>query len=155
MNAAHLHLMLNHLPVLGTAFGLGLLAWAQWKRNDELRRVSLGVLVLVTLLAVPAYLTGEPAEDLVENLPGVSIVLIKQHEAAAQLAFTAQLVLGVGSLGGFIAFRRGRTIPNWFAGAMLALALVVAGLMARTANFGGEVRHPEIRSGTRPIQPTE
>ena len=152
MNAAHLHLILNHLPVLGTAFGLALLVFAQWKKSDEVKRVALGVLVLVTLLAVPAYLTGEPAEDMVENLPGVAHAIVEQHEEAAQVAFIAQIILGVGALGGMIAFRRGRTIPNWFAVSVLAAALVVSALMARTANLGGEVRHTEIRSGSTPAE---
>ena len=43
MNPAHWHLMLNNVPVLGTAFGI----------------------VIIALLAIPAYLTGEPAEEIV------------------------------------------------------------------------------------------
>ena len=50
MNPAHLHLMLNHIPVLGTAFGLGLLAFALWRRSDELKKTALGVFVLVALM---------------------------------------------------------------------------------------------------------
>ena len=152
MNAAHLHLILNHLPVLGTAFGLALLAWAQWKKSEDLKRTSLGALVLVTMLAVPAYLTGEPAEDMVENLPGVAHDIIEQHEGAAQIAFIAQIILGVGALGGLIAFRGVRTIPSWFAGLAIAVAIVVSVLMARTANLGGELRHAEIRSGAPPAE---
>jgi hypothetical protein len=146
MNAAHLHLMLNHLPVLGTAFGLALLVWAQWTRSDEIKRVGLGVMALVTLLAVPAFLTGEPAEDLVGSLPGISHADMESHEEAAETAFIAQIVLGVGAVGGLMAFRGARTMANWFVGLMLLGALVVSVLMARTANLGGEVRHPEIRS---------
>src|SRR5688572_2496784 len=125
MNPAHLHLMLNHLPVLGTAFGLALLALAQWKKSDELKRVSLGVLVLVTLLTIPVYLTGEPAEDMTEKLPEGVHAIVEEHEEAAQVAFVAQIVLGVGALGGMIAFRGGRPIPNRFAVSVLAVALVV------------------------------
>jgi hypothetical protein len=32
MNPAHWHLMLNHVPVLGTAFGMALIAWALVRR---------------------------------------------------------------------------------------------------------------------------
>jgi len=72
MNLAHLHLVLNHLPVLGTGFGLALLIFGLWRRSDELKKTALGVLVLVALAAVPVYLTGEPAEELVQAVPGVS-----------------------------------------------------------------------------------
>ena len=75
--------MLNHVPVLGTAFGLGLVGWALLRRSEELKRISLGIFIIVALLAIPAYLTGEPTEELVENLPGVSKSSIEQHEEAA------------------------------------------------------------------------
>jgi hypothetical protein len=48
-----------------------------------LKRISLGIFIIVALLAIPAYLTGEPTEELVENLPGVSKSSIEQHEEAA------------------------------------------------------------------------
>ena len=37
MNATHLQLMLNHLPVLGSAFGLVLLIFGLWRKSDELK----------------------------------------------------------------------------------------------------------------------
>ncbi|HSH17445.1 MAG TPA: hypothetical protein VLD18_15505 [Verrucomicrobiae bacterium] len=149
MNTAHLHLVFNHFPVIGTLFGLALLAWGHWRKSEELKRVSLGALVIVTLLSIPAYLTGEPAEDAVENLPGVTHHVIEEHEEAAQVAFTAQILLGAGALAGLLVFRRQRTVPAWFGGSATLLALIVFLLMARTANLGGEVRHTEIRSGPR------
>ena len=146
MNATHLHLILNHLPVLGTAFGLGLLLFGLWRRSSELKKTALGVFVIVALAAVPVYLTGEPAEDGVESLPGVSKPVIEQHEKAAGVALTGVVVLGVAALGGLICFRRGRLLPAWFSVSLLATSMIVSGLMAWTANLGGQVRHTEIRA---------
>lgn len=56
MNWAHVHLLLNHVPVLGTIFGLALLGYALMRRNDGLTRVALGVFVVVALLALPGVL---------------------------------------------------------------------------------------------------
>ena len=137
--------MLNHVPVLGTAFGLGLVGWALLRRSEELKRISLGIFIIVALLAIPAYLTGEPAEELVENLPGVSKSSIEQHEEAAQVAFAGVLIVGVAALGGLIFFRHDKAIPNWLAVIVLVLSLIVFTLMARTADLGGLIRHPEIR----------
>ena len=50
MNPAHLHLMLNHIPVLGTAFCMALVGWALILKSEELKRVSLGAFVIVALL---------------------------------------------------------------------------------------------------------
>jgi asparagine N-glycosylation enzyme membrane subunit Stt3 len=60
MNWAHIHLSLNHLPVVGTFFGVLLLLLALLRKSEELKRVSLGVFVLTALLALPVYFTGEP-----------------------------------------------------------------------------------------------
>jgi uncharacterized membrane protein len=145
VNAAHIHLLLNHLPLLGTGFGVLLLLLAFARRSDELKRVSLGVFALAALIAVPTYLTGEPAENVVERLPGVSKPIIEEHEEAAEGAAAALGVLGVFSLAGLVRFRRS-ALPNWLAVSSLVLGLVVAGLMARSANLGGLIRHSEIRS---------
>jgi hypothetical protein len=72
MNPPHLHLMLNHLPFLGTIFGLGLLAYGIWRDSEDVKKAALGVLVVVALLAVPVYLTGEPTADAVKGLTSVS-----------------------------------------------------------------------------------
>jgi hypothetical protein len=110
-----------------------------------LKKISLGIFIIVALLAIPAYLTGEPAEELVENLPGVSKTSIEQHEEAAQVAFAGVLIVGVAALGGLFFFRRDKAIPNWLAIIVLVLSLIVFALMARTADLGGLIRHTEIR----------
>src|SRR5215470_15297757 len=86
MNWAHVHLMLTHLQVIGTIFGVLLLLLALLKKSEELKRVSLGIFVLTALLALPVYLTGEPAEKVAEHLPGVTEPLIERHENAALFA---------------------------------------------------------------------
>lgn len=146
MNSAHAHLLLNHLPVLGTAFGIFLLLFALARRSDELKRVGLGVFVIAALTAVPTYLTGEPAEDIVERLPGISKPIIEEHEEAAEAAAAALGVLGAMSLAGLVRFRRSACLPHWLSVSSLVLALVVAGLMTRTASLGGRIHHLEIRS---------
>src|SRR5689334_14228815 len=108
MNAPHLHLLLNHVPVLGTIFGLGLLAFAMVRRDPPLQRVACGVFVLAALLAVPAYLTGEPAEATVKGLPGVVDQLIERHENAAGVALGGVIALGLAALAGMLRFRGAR-----------------------------------------------
>lgn len=154
MNQAHLHLLLNHLPLLGTAFGVLLLLFALWRKSAELQRVSLGVFVLAALSAIPTYLTGEPAESVVEHLPGVAEAFIEQHESASLIALVAAMVTGVASLAGLLLTRRAAKLPAWATIAPLVLALATGGLMARTANLGGQIRHTEIRAGAPPAAET-
>lgn len=153
MNWAHVHLMLNHIPVLGATFGLALLAWALLRRNEALERVALGTFAVVALAAIPVYLTGGPAEGVVERLAGTAEPAIEAHEAAALVAVIAIGALGVFALTTLWLFRN-RALPRPLAGAALVFALATAGWMAQTANLGGRIRHAELRAqeGTPPQQ---
>lgn len=144
MDAAHIHLLLNHVPVLGAIFGFLLLAFATWKGKDESTKVSLGVFALVGLAAVVVYLTGEPAEELVEGLPGFSEANLERHEEAALIATIGAGIVGLFAIGGLWLYRR-RRVAVWFRTLSLVLGLGVVGLMGWTANLGGQVMHAEIR----------
>ena len=146
MNSAHLHLILNHIPVLGTWFGLLLLlAAGVLRKSEELKRAALVTFVLTALVTIPTYLAGQAAEDMVERLPGVSEQLIEGHEGAGLVALIAASALGALALGGLILFRRAENLPKRFVALSLIVSLGVAGWMVWTANLGGKVRHTEIR----------
>jgi uncharacterized membrane protein len=148
MSGAHLHLLLNHLPVIGTLVALLLLAYAQLRGSQELTRASLGIFAIAAVMGLAAFLTGEPAEHVVKRLPGIEKSAIHEHEEAALVATWLLGVVGAVSLGGLIGFRK-RTggVPRRFGVLVLALSLFPALAMARTANLGGKIRHPEIRPG--------
>ena len=147
MSPVHLHLMLNHVPLFGSVVSLLLLLVAIWRRSDDLKRVAFGMLVLSALLTLPVYFTGEPAEEAVEHLPGVVESAIDSHQDAAKIAFASMLATGAVALSSFALFRRGRIVPNWFTTVALVMSLLIALLMARTANLGGKVRHTELGAG--------
>ena len=144
MNPAHLHLILNHLPVVGLVFAFALLGWGTFRKNSTLAKAGFVTLIVVALLAVPAFLTGEPAEKVAKALPGVSDPIIEQHEDVAQAALIATTVAGVAALLGLWLARR-KAVASWCALAVLLVAFVATGLMAWAANLGGKVRHTEIR----------
>ena len=140
------HLMLNHLPVLGVPFGFGLLAFALATRREETLRVGLGVLVLAAIAAGIVYLSGGAAEEVVEEAARVPEAVIERHEEAAELAAIAAGALGLFALVGLLV-SRSRSLPRWFGMGTVIGALLVSGLMAWTANLGGKVGHEELRSG--------
>lgn len=145
MNITHLHLLLNHVPLLATVFGIGLLAVALWRRSEALQRAALTFFVVAALTAIPTYLTGEPAEDVVESLPGVTHQGIERHEEFAGWALGGVLALGVVALIALAVFRRHKTAPQWLGALMLVGAVLVTGMIGWTANLGGQIRHTEIR----------
>lgn len=146
MNWAHVHLVLNHVPIMGVLFGLLTLGVAWIKNSKELKILSLGFFVLAAILTIPVYFTGEPAEEAVEHLAGVAESVIEQHEEAAEVSFIITGILGAIALAGLVLFWNSPHIPHWFVTGVLILALVVGGSMAWTANLGGQIRHSEIRT---------
>jgi len=146
MNAAHLHLALNHLPVVGIPIVAAILAWGAWRRSDEIVRLALTALVALAVAALGVYLTGEPAEEMVEGLAGVSEAALEQHEETAVWSMYGALAMGALAFAALV-IDRGRRFSRPMVGAVLLAALAVSGSMAYTANLGGHIRHPEIRSG--------
>src|SRR5215469_14872887 len=83
MDLAHIHLFLNHFPTIGSIIGGGLFLLSLIKNSDDLKRASLVVLLGISLIAIPTYLSGNGAQDAIKSLPGVSKSLIEAHEGAA------------------------------------------------------------------------
>lgn len=149
MDLAHLHLLLNHFPTIGTIMGGGLFVLSLITNSDDLKRASLVVLLGISLIAIPTYISGNGAQEAVKSLPGVSKTLIETHEGAALVALGFIEVTGAFAWLGLWQFRRLARVPNWNLAVILVLTAVTLGLMARASNLGGEIRHGEIRAGQR------
>jgi hypothetical protein len=144
MNAAHIHLMLNHVPLFGAAAVTILFGVALVLRQQSVARAGLVVALLAAAVAVIVYLTGEPAEELVENLPGISETALETHE---EIALVATVVLGafaLVALYGLFAFRHG--VSMRFTKFLLVLSFVPFAAIAYTSYLGGQIRHSEIRA---------
>jgi uncharacterized membrane protein len=147
MSWAHIHLALNHVPVIGLPIVLLLLAWALVRRGPDLLKASFGLLVLLAIVTVIVQLTGEPAEELVEGLPGVLESMVEGHEEAALLGTIGMVAVGGLALFGLWRLRGERTLARRYPAAVLVAGVVVAGTMSWIANLGGQIRHSEIRPG--------
>lgn len=146
MEAVQLHLLLNHVPVIGTIFGLALLAYGLLRDQNTVVRAALWALVITGVAGVATYLSGEPAEEVIEEMAGVSEALIERHEEMAYWATGGAVVVGLVALV-MLTLYRTREVGRGFAAVVLALALGTSGLMGWTAHLGGQVRHSEIRAG--------
>jgi hypothetical protein len=145
MSGVHVHLLVNHAPILGAIFALALLVASFLWAPDALRRTALVVLVGVGLAGAAANFSGEPAEDAIRGFPGVQRALIHEHEEMGELSFYTAAALGVLALGALLRWRRVPVPPVAALGA-LAGAAVVSGMMAYTGLLGGRVRHNEVRT---------
>src|SRR2546426_1745989 len=146
MNLAHLHLILNHIPIIGTIIGLGLLIVSLVGNTDDLKRASLMVFAGVALLALPTFFSGVGAQGAIRKDAAVPASLIERHEGAAILALFFMEVTGALALVGL--WRRDRLFTGKPGSSNLAVILcfsiVTAGLMARGGATGGGIPHPGV-----------
>lgn len=144
MNAAHLHLVVNHLPVAGMFFGGLVLLVSLFLRKREVAMTGLGLVALAAILAIPALLTGEGAEEIVEELPEVSHRLIHAHEEAAETAFWIVEIIGAFALFSLWWLLKKSDYPFYLLLANTLIALGALFMLAQVGNTGGKIRHPEI-----------
>ncbi len=146
MNWAHVHLMINHIPVIGIPGVALVLVYALARKSEEVKTASLGLFVLIAFATFAVYFTGDAGEKVVKDLPGVTEAYIDRHEEVADWTLVLTEILGVFSLAGLAFQRRLRRIPNAVAALVLVLSLITAVAAGVTANLGGQIRHTEIRS---------
>jgi uncharacterized membrane protein len=146
VNLAHLHLLLNHVPTVGSVVALGLLLLAFVRRSEHLEHAGLEVLFAIAVVTLPVYMSGVAAHQKLKDQPEISDSATRVHQDAALAGFT------VTEFAGFAAWialwqsrRRGRAARGLVPAATL-LSIVALALMARAATLGGEIRHPEIRA---------
>ena len=95
MNYEHLHLLLNHFPIIGSFIALGLFLVSFFGKNEDLRRASYIVFAGVALMTIPAFMTGFAAQPMLKG-PGVADALIRRHEGSALLSLW--FVVATGTL---------------------------------------------------------
>jgi uncharacterized membrane protein len=147
MSTIHIHLLLNHIPVVGSLLVVVLFAAAFFLKETVSTKFALAFTAAIAAVAVVVYFTGGAAEDAVKELAGVTESAISRHEEAAEVTTIAIGILGVlSALALFMV--RSRRAPRWLALAGLVGGIAVSGLMAWTANLGGQIRHTEIQGTT-------
>jgi len=140
--------MINHFPVIGVLGALLVFGYGLARKSDEVKLLGLGLFVLIALITIPVFLTGDEAEKVVKNLPGVTESYIGDHADFASVALALIEVLGLAALGGLFFFRKSGMLPKWFTLLILVIAMAAASVVGLTANLGGQIRHTEIRDTT-------
>jgi hypothetical protein len=152
-SATHLHLMLNHVPVLGTIFVFILLVWGLVRRSREITSLGLLFTVILSLVTIPIYLTGEPTEEAQEHAPWFDKRRGHEHEEKAERGLIAVLVTGAVALGALWLRRGGRPGNGAVTGVAVAALGVSAALFALAALEGGQIHHEELRPGAAVTAP--
>jgi hypothetical protein len=142
---AHLHVLINHLPIMGVPLVALLLAWGLFRRQDAVIRAALCGAVLMAAGSFITDQTGDRAKDNIEHESWYRKDTVHEHEESADFANPAALATGVAALVLLLLARGGKPVSRGGAFGVL-LALVLTGvIMARTGYLGGQIRHSEFQ----------
>lgn len=151
MSQTHIHLLLNHVAIMAALFSAILFLFGVIRKNETIRNVALFGFVLAAISVIPVYLTGEPAEESVEKLPGVLESVIETHEDAAGFSIWMVEIAGIAALGSLLLKKVSFFRTTIVAGIMVVISLVSASAISYTGYLGGQIRHTEI-SGNAAVQ---
>lgn len=155
MNDAHLHMVVNHFPIIGTIFGLGILVTGMFMKNNALKNTAYVLFAVAAIFAAFSMGTGEGAEELVEDMPNIGHQIIHEHEEIAEKFAIIMYATGFfGLLSLFASYKKYR-FASFFSYITLVLALVAGVLTKSVGTSGGEIRHTEIRTNFIPTAGAE
>lgn len=145
MNEAHIHMLVNHFPIIGLFFGLGVLLFGVVKKNLTLKSTAYVMLIICVIFGQLAMMTGDKAEHFVEDLPGFTHKIVHKHEEAAEAFMIPMYILGLVSIVGLYAQSKKLSFEKWISYLALVLGVVCIFLSKNAGTTGGEIRHTEIR----------
>lgn len=150
MNEAHLHLVVNHFPIIGTILGLGVLVVGLLLKNNSVKNTAFFLFIVAAIFAALSMATGEGAEELVEEMPNIGHQVIHEHEEMAEKLAIVLYALGLTSLVGLYLSYKKSAKSSLVSILAVIIAIVAVFLAQQTGTTGGEIRHTEIRKITIP-----
>ena len=155
MNDAHLHMVVNHFPIIGTIFGLGILVTGLFLKNSSVKNTAYILFAIAAIFAAFSMGTGEGAEEMVEDMPSVGKQIIHEHEEIAEKFAIIMYATGFFGLLSLFASYKKHKLANTASYITLVLALASGVLTKSVGTTGGEIRHTEIRANFVPTAGAE
>lgn len=143
MNQAHFHLMIVHIPIITVPFALILFTIGHRWESRSIKLVALNTFIVGAVFAGLAFLLGEGAEEMVENIAGIAESTIESHEDSAVLALWLTVALGLVSLTNLSLLKYNHEFSRYFFIPIIALGVLSSGALAYTSKEAGKIRHPE------------
>ena len=144
MDATRIHLFITHLPVFGLFLGFCALLVGVLRNDKGVRLTSLAIIIVATVGGLIAFQTGEPTEETVENIAGISHDSVEAHEEAGEISNVFFIGLGLLAIVAVYFETKNKRFSKQLLIAVLALSLVTFYFVALTATLGGKIRHVEI-----------
>lgn len=145
MNDAHLHMVVNHFPIIGSIFGLGVLITGIILKNNSVKNTAYVLFIVAAIFAAFSMGTGEGAEEMVEDMPNIGKEIIHEHEEIAEKLAIVLYLLAAISLTGLIMNIKNYSKAKLMSYVTVVVATVAVVLSTQVGTSGGEIRHTEIR----------
>jgi hypothetical protein len=140
------HLFLNHVPIIGLAFGLVFIVIGMSKASPATMRAGLRIFVAAGVLAVPVGASGLVSAKLLASEPWLDARAVETHQLAGILTLILLVAVAGFALAALFSLRKSPTVSRAMTRAIVGLAMI--GLIAalETAYLGGTLRHSELHS---------
>lgn len=145
MTDAHYHLVVNHFPIIGTIFGVGILIAGMFFRNNSIKNVAYFIFIISAIFAFLSLKTGGQAAGAVKDMPGVTKERIHEHAEVAHNLGYVLYVLAILSIVGLYTNIKNHSKAGLFSFLILIFSLLAVFFAQHTGTSGGEIRHTEIR----------
>jgi uncharacterized membrane protein len=145
MNDAHLHLAVNHFPIIVTFLGFGILVVGLFLKNNSVKNTAYVLFVIAAVFAIASMATGEGAEELVEDMPSIGKKIIHEHEELAEKLALVLYTTGIFSLLSLYSSVKNNKFAKTLSYLTLILSLAASILAIGVGISGGEIRHTEVR----------
>ena len=145
MNDSHWHLVVNHFPIIGAIFGLGILIVGLVLKNITVKNTAYILFVVAAIFAFASMATGEGAEELVEDMPNIGHQIIDEHEELAEKLALLLYATAFFSLLSMYTDVKKHKYAKTISIVTLLLAIGSSVVGTFVGNSGGEIRHTEIR----------
>ncbi len=145
-SAAHFHLLVSVFPSVGLIFILGIYVAGIVSSNETAKRTSLFLFVVLAVLAVPTFLSGDySTAALTPNMSRVSRDLMDSHYTWGVVALAVLVLTGLVALVALLRFAGKEGVSENTLHLVLGLAVVTLGLMMISGELGWEISHNELR----------
>ncbi len=152
MNTAHLHLLVNHFPIIIPIIALFVLIAALIKKSHTLQNTSFILFAIAALFTIVAMSSGDGAEEVVENIQGVNENNIEAHEHSAETFAIFSYILAVISLVALWANITAKSFNKILHYVVVIFSIITLFFAQKTGSTGGEIRHTEITNGGPSMQ---
>jgi uncharacterized membrane protein len=141
MDQTHLHLITNHLAIIGTLFA-GIVLLIGLLSNTVQTRIASFILMLISSIGgYITFKTGHEAEETVEHMKGISEYVIEQHEEVAEKALWFIILLFIASVAGLYAGKKNLSAEKKISWIILLIAFISFAIFAWTGYLGGQIMH--------------